>query len=158
MAAGRPRKPTALREMQGGRTRPHHSPSEPKPDVRIPDQPTWLSQDQLANTIYEEITAYVVRMNVGTEVDGPALGLLSQQLALYIEVRERVSREGAIIETEGSNGQIKMQAHPGVAIMNNTVNTIHKLLREYGLTAASRSSLVTDLEKPVNDLDDFMNL
>ena len=158
MAAGRPRKPTALRELQGGRTRPHHSPSEPKPDVRVPDKPAWLIEDKVANGLYDEVADYVVRMQVGTEVDGIALGLLADQLALYIEIREQVRREGAIIDSEGSKGQMVQKAHPGMALMTQCVNNIHKFLREYSLTAASRSSLATDLEKPVNDLDDFMNL
>ena len=157
MTAGRPRKPTAIRELHGGRDRPIHMKDEPRPNVRIPDKPQWLADDPIANGLYEEVTRYVVSMRVGTEVDGVALGLLADQLAIYIELREQVRREGAIIEVEGSAGQVKKMAHPAMPLMNSAVTNIHKLLREYGLTAASRSMVNADLEKEVSTFDDFMN-
>lgn len=158
MAAGRPRKPTASRELQGSRTRSYHASNEPRPNVRVPDKPAWLVDDKVANAIYDEVTNYVVNMKIGTEVDGVALGLLADQLAIYIELREQVRREGAVIEIEGSQGQTKKVAHPAMPLMNGAVTNIHKFLREYGLTAASRSTVNAELEKEVSSFDDFMNL
>lgn len=158
MTAGRPRTPSALREVTGARTRAHHAQNEPKPAVRAPDKPAWLMDDPVANGLYDEVTAYIVGMRVGTEVDGIALGLLADQLAVYIELREQVRREGAIIELEGASGQLKRVAHPAMPLMKEASTLVIKLLREYGLTAASRTNINAEPEKEVSSFDDFMSL
>ena len=84
--------------------------------------------------------------------------MLADQLAIYIDLREQVRREGAVIELEGSSGQTKKVPHPALAPLNSAFANIHKMLREYGLTAASRSSVDAQLEKEVTTFDDFMNL
>jgi phage terminase small subunit len=158
MTAGRPRKPTALRELQGGRTRPHHNPNEPTPDVRIPDRPMWLDDDPTASALYDEVCRYVVDMKVGTSVDGIALGLLADQLAIYIKFRSEVMDYGVMIEVFDAKGNPQSKINPAMKGMNEATTNIHKLLREYGLTAASRSSVGAEIEKEVSSFDDFMSL
>lgn len=158
MTAGRPRKPTALRELQGGRTRPHHNPNEPRPDVRVPDRPVWLDSDPQAAALYEEVCRYVVDMKIGTAVDGIALGLLADQLSVYIKFRSEVMDYGVMIEVFDHKGNPQSKINPAVKGMNDSTEKIHKLLREYGLTAASRSTVGAELEKEVDSFDDFLNL
>lgn len=156
--AGRPTKPTAIKELTGTAQACRLNPNEPRPDVAIPDMPMWISDDPLTQGLYEQVTQYVVDMRVGTSVDGVGLALLADQLALYIELRKQVRTEGAVIEQEGSQGQTRRTPNPAIVPMNQTFNNIKGMLREYGLTAASRSSVSAIQEREINTLDDFMNI
>lgn len=154
----RPKKPTALKELTG-RVQPcRMNPNEPRPTVRMPDRPVWISDDPVVSSLYDQVAEYTHNMRVSTEVDGLALSLLADQLAIYIDLRRQIKDEGAIIEIEGSQGQTKKVQHPAMPALSTTMNNIHKMLREYGLTAASRSSVSTLEEKEVSSFDDFMNL
>jgi len=156
--AGRPKKPTALKELAGTAQPCRTNPNEPRPTVGIPDMPTWLVDDPTALSIYDQCAGYLAEMKVGTSADGIGVSMLADQLAIYIDLREQVRREGAVIELEGSSGQVKKVPHPALAPMNTAFANIHKMLREYGLTAASRSNVDAQLEKEVNTFDDFMNM
>jgi P27 family predicted phage terminase small subunit len=156
--AGRPKKPTALKELTGTLEKSRANPNEPRPDVAVPDMPMWVADDPMTASLYDQVTQYVVDMRVGTRADGVALALLADQLAMYLELRQQVREEGAVIEIEGSQGQIKKQPNPALQPMNTAFANIHKMLREYGLTAASRSSVDAQPEKEINSFDDFMKM
>ena len=156
--AGRPKKPTALKELTGTIEKSRTNPNEPRPDVAIPDMPVWIKEDVITASLYEQVTQYVVDMRVGTRADGVALALLADQLALYLELRQQVREEGAVIEVEGSQGQLKKLPNPALQPMNAAFANIHKMLREYGLTAASRSSVDAQPEKEVTSFTDFMQM
>jgi len=156
--AGRPKKPTALKELTGTLEKSRTNPNEPRPDVAVPDMPVWITDDPITSSLYEQVTQYVVDMRVGTRADGVALALLADQLAMYLELRQQVRDEGAVIEVEGSQGQIKKQPNPALQPMNSAFANIHKMLREYGLTAASRSAVDAQPEKELNSFDDFMKM
>ena len=156
--AGRPKKPTALKELTGTLEKSRTNPNEPRPDVAIPDMPVWIADDPMTSSLYDQVTQYVVDMRVGTRADGVALALLADQLALYLELRQQVREEGAVIEVEGSQGQTKKMPHPALPAMQTAFGSVHKMLREYGLTAASRSSVDAQPEKEINSFDDFMKM
>lgn len=154
----RVKKPTALKELTGYVQPCRSNPNEPRPTVCMPDRPVWIAEDKTTCVLYDQVAEYVYNMRVATEVDGLALSLLADQLTLYIEMRQQVREEGAIIEIEGSQGQIKKVQHPALPALTTAMGNIHKMLREYGLTAASRSNVSALEEKEVNSFDDFMNL
>ena len=158
MPAGRPRKPTALHELQGTGQASRMNPNEPTPSKGLPDRPNWVDDDPVAASIYSEVTNYVHRMGVATEVDGIALSLLSDQLSIYLELRKQIREEGTVITVTGSQGQEKRMPHPALAQLNTTLGGVHKLLREYGLTAASRPNVSAIEEKEVSSFEEFMDL
>ena len=156
MPAGRPRKPTHLHQLEGTGRKERLNALEPAPRKGLPDRPQWVDEDPVTSQLFNAASQYINNMGVATEVDGIAIGLLADQLALYIELRAAIRREGSIIETEGSKGQIKTQAHPAIPQLNQTLGAIHKLLREYGLTAASRAN-VSRQEDSGDDFEDFLS-
>ena len=158
MPAGRPRKPTALHELQGTGQASRMNPNEPRLDKQLPDRPQWVDEDPTAAAIYNEVSTYVHRMGVSTEVDGIALSLLSDQLSIYLELRRQIREEGTVITVTGSQGQERRVPHPALAQLNTTLAGVHKLLREYGLTAASRPNVSAIEEKDITSFEEFMDL
>lgn len=157
MPAGRPRKPTALHELQGTKRPDRHSALEPQPQKGLPDRPQWVDADPVTAELFDAATQYIDDMKISTKVDGIAIGLLADQLGLYIQLRDAIREDGTIIEVEGSKGQTKRIANPAIPQLNQTLGNIHKLLREYGLTAASRGNVSVNEEKPVDSFDAFLN-
>ena len=156
MPAGRPKKPSALKELQGTARPDRSNPSEPRLPVRIPDAPAWVDEAPTTRALFDQVTKYVTDMNIATQVDGLALSLLADQIALYIELRSHIREEGTVVTVTGSTGQDKTMAHPAIPQLNQTLGSIHKLLREYGLTAASRSNMSAHEEKDVDSFADFL--
>lgn len=158
MPAGRPKKPTAMKELSGTAQPCRMNPNEPRPEVGLPDVPFWVGDDPLTQGLFDQVSKYVADMQVGTVADGVGLAMLADQLALYLELRQQVREEGAVMEVEGANGQTRKIPHPALPAMQAAFGSVYKMLREYGLTAASRSNVDAQLEKEVNTFDDFMNM
>lgn len=156
MAMGRPRKPTGLHELEGTVRKDRHNQLEPQPKKGLPDRPMWVEQDPVTASLFDAVTKYVDDMKISTAVDGIALGLLADQLGLYITLREAIREDGSIISETGVKGQEKRIAHPAIPQLNQTLGNIFKLLREYGLTAASRSNVSVQEEKPIDGFESFL--
>ena len=156
MPGGRPMLPTALHKLRGT-YRPDMNPNEPDLPVRLPDRPVWVDDDPRTAALFDEITRYVERMAVSSEVDGIAISLLADQLAIYLELREMIREEGLIVDHHGSQGQVTRRAHPALVQLTTVLTQIHKFLREYGLTAASRRNVSASSDEQIDSFEDFMN-
>jgi phage terminase small subunit len=99
----------------------------------------------------------MVDMSVSTSVDGLAISMLADQVALYLRLRGTLLEDGEMIESPNSAGEMIMKAHPAIVPMNQSFVNITRLMREYGLTASSRSSLATrDQPSDINSFEDFL--
>lgn len=145
------KKPTALKELQGTARADRANPDEPRLPAELPDRPTWIDNDPTTAAMFDQVVEYVHNMKVSTRVDGIALSLLADQLTLYMEMREIIREEGLSMVTPAGNNV----RHPLLTPMNQSLTSIHKLLREYGLTAVSRS-LVSAVEEEGDEFEDFL--
>ena len=98
--AGRPKKPTALKELTGTAQPCRMNPNEPRPEVGLPDMPSWLTDDPVASALYEQVGTYIAEMKIGTRADGLGVAMLADQLTMYIELRHQVRTEGAAIDLD----------------------------------------------------------
>lgn len=84
-----------------------------------------------------------------TPIDAPALQLLSERWAEWKEADEKVKADGLVIkQPNGWPGH-----NPYLAIRQKADAAITRLLREFGLTPASRAKLRAEVEEPAADLD-----
>ncbi len=156
---GRPRKPTELKKLTGTFRNDRAFPNEPKLGVSFPDKPEWLDADPLSSELFDQVSKYMVDMRVSTSVDGLAISLLADQVALYLRLRKQLLEEGEMIHTPNSAGEIIMKAHPAIVPMNQSFVNITRLMREYGLTASSRSNLATkDEPSDISSFEDFLKV
>ena len=156
---GRPKKPTALKKIQGTFRNDRHNKNEPKLSVEFPDKPVWLDGDYLASQLFDQVSKYMVEMRVSTSVDGLAISLLADQVALYLRLRKQILEEDEMIDQPNSSGDIVKKAHPALVPMNQAYVAITRLLREYGLTASSRTNLVTkEPRSEISKFEDFLKV
>ena len=96
-------------------------------------------------------------MSIHTQVDGVALSLLADQMATYLRLRQVVLEEGEVIEQMSGAGNVIKKVHPALPQMQSCFAAILRMLREYGLTASSRTNVSANLETEINTFEDFIN-
>src|SRR4026207_837257 len=101
----RPRKPTALRVVTGGRTRPHHShaAAKPNPASRAPAPPPWLQGPALA--AWNSVVGELVALGCVTRLDGPLLAAWASATGRAVEaelmLNELGGRDRLLVGTAG---------------------------------------------------------
>jgi len=148
---GRPKKPTALKVLEGNRGRRPLNNNEPQPDSVIPDCLDWLEPD--AKEAYEQLAPMLNRLGLLTEADGHALAAYCSAFARWKRATEHIQKHGDTYPIRDNNGDIKyIQQFPEVSIANKAMTMMHKWGSAFGLSPSSRSNLAVNLSKP--DVED----
>ena len=154
MGRGRPRKPTALRLVTGGRTRPHHSKSEPTPDPRAPIPPAWLQGRGLEawNSVVDELTA----IGCTSRLDAGILSSWASAMGTIAEAQEALN-------TLDSGRRLLITNKRGGPSVNPLIGVVRKAQKDaahyatlLGLTPSSRAALEV-LPAPRNPVDKYFS-
>jgi P27 family predicted phage terminase small subunit len=131
-------KPTVVEIMEG---RPGHralNAKEPQPRATVPRCPEHL--DDRAKKEWKRLVPVLRRMRVLTEADGMSLANLCQTWSTLVKAQEKLTEMGILYKAP--SGYV-MQS-PLLAVVNQCVDTITKLSREFGLTPSARSRMRTE--------------
>lgn len=132
--AGRPRKPTALRVLEGNRGKRALPRNEPQPRPICPDIPEYLSGHGVAK--WNEQAPRLESTGVLTEVDGDVLGMYCYAYERFMRADEELSTGR---ETSNAAGSPIMS--PWVSEQNTAVSDMKKYGAELGLGAVSRTHI-----------------
>lgn len=127
---GRPRKPTALKLLQGNPGKRPLPKNEPHPKVGC-DPPPWLPLD--ARVEWKRLAPGLLRYRLLTELDGDAFAALCMMTAQLADL-------GAI---------------PGASI-TDTTKELRQLWGRFGMTPADRSKVSSAPEKKADPFEDFL--
>jgi len=148
----RPRKPTALKVVQGTNRKDRTNPNEPKPETNIPSCPSHLNAD--AKREWKRITKELAKMNLVTEFDRSALAAYCLAYGTWVEAERGIKKDGMIAVTP--NGLLQQSAW--LQIRNKALEQLHKYAVEFGFTPASRSKVsVMEKEPEADPLNEFLN-
>jgi len=147
---GPPKKPSALKVVQGTfrKDREPRSPVDLEPGT--PGPPDGMSRAALA--CWERITPKLVQARVLTELDREMLAAYCECWATYWELKVIVQEEG--YTTMGSRGNLR--PHPAVGVMTTMLDNVIRLAREFGLTPASRCRIEVLPESPTDPTAEFL--
>ena len=120
---------------------------EPKPRQIVPRCPDHL--DERAKKEWRRLAPILQGMRVLTEADYMALANLCQTYSTLVKAQEKLNELGILYKTP--SGYV-MQS-PLLAVVNNCVDTVTKLSREFGLTPAARSRIVVQPEDGYDALE-----
>ena len=143
-------KPTVVEIMEG---RPGHRPinsREPKPRATAPRCPDHL--DDRAKKEWKRLVPVLRRMRVLTEADGMTLANLCQTWSTLVKAQEKLTEMGILYKAP--SGYV-MQS-PLLSVVNQCVDTITKLSREFGLTPASRSRIQAGTSGASDPMEDSL--
>ena len=130
-------KPTEIRRLEGNMSRRPYNENEPRPRLAIPKCPDHL--DEEARKEWRRLSRILLRTRVLTEADGIALANLCQAYSTMTRAQKKLNQSGLMMKTPSGY----LQQSPLIGIINSSMHTITALLREFGLTPASRTSIQT---------------
>jgi P27 family predicted phage terminase small subunit len=133
-------KPTALKRAEGNRGKRALNSREPQPRGSVPRCPEHL--DERAKKEWKRLVPVLRRMRVLTEADWMSLANLCQTWSTLVKAQEKLTEMGILYKSP--SGYV-MQS-PLLAIVNQCVDTITKLSREFGLTPAARTRVLAQTE------------
>lgn len=146
----RPRKPTAIKKLQGTLQKCRTNPGEPVPTKMLAEAPEDFSES------VREIWNYALSVappNVLAAIDYSVFAVWCVAVDTFNQARTEVERTGLM--AEGSMGQ--PTKNPAISIMNDAAYLMMKAASELGFTPASRSKVtVIATEKKKDELDDIL--
>ena len=146
MAMGRPRKPTALKLVEG-ETRPSRiGKLEPHPRPILPDSPTFLNK--AARNIWNELLPELEYMGTLTAADQATFAGFCRAYELAQRTSRYLDRNGLTMTAPSGYSQ----ARPEVSICNKAWDAVAKFGSELGIGAASRSRI--EVRKRDNEAED----
>jgi P27 family predicted phage terminase small subunit len=188
LAAGRPRKPTALKELEGTARKDRATANEPRPDVKVPGPPAWLGPD--ARNEWRRITKELAALRMISLLDRTTLGLYCQALQEYLDACRGLDAERKYMErarARGADERLLRRAaegkadaeeeppfpdsgltalssqgtrliHPLVSIRNEAWRRVLRAAAEFGLSPSSRTRISIPVEGPEKPGNPFLQL
>lgn len=135
MTAGRPRKPTALKVLEGNPGKRPINQKEPKPKPVAPKCPAHLNP--CARKEWRRIAVDLEPLGLLTQIDRAALAAYCVAYSRWVEAEDMIRKHGMLVKSP--NGY-PMQS-PYLAIANKAVEQMKGFLTEFGMTPSSRSRL-----------------
>ncbi len=105
-----------------------------------PRCPSWL--DPKAKQAWKVLIPELEKLGVLSTCDGHALSLLCESFAEWKNAKLQVAKRGEVFPITNPDGSLKyLQQNPYVSIAKNAHADLLRLLREFGLTPASRTRI-----------------
>lgn len=134
---GRPRKPSALKELAGTTRRDRAVIDEPKPRVAATDNPP-IALEREGAELWREMVGELRRLGMLTGVDRAALAAYCAAFQRLAEARRQMKRTGGAVVRD-RNGELRLS--PWFRIEKAAAETLTRLAIEFGFTPASRPRL-----------------
>ena len=133
---GRKPKPTLLKVLDGNPGKRPLNEREPAPRAGIPDAPEWL--DEEAKAEWGRVVPELQAMGLLSAVDRPALAAYCTAWSRWVKAEEMVRKFGPIVKSPDKGFPMKS---PYLTIADQALESMRKLMVEFGLTPSSRSRI-----------------
>jgi len=147
---GPPKTPSKIVELRGDPGKRGLPKGEPKPKQGIPDCPGFLSERGRA--CWHDLAPELDAVGVLTVLDAYQLGVLCDAWADFLDARDKIKGDKAIIETDSG---YKLPS-PWVAIRNKARATFNQIAKEFGMTPAARTKINVEPKQEESDFDEFL--
>lgn len=142
---GRPRKPTALKVLEGNPSKRPLNDYEPQPELAIPTMPKHLGKE--AKREWKRIVPELQRLGLLTRVDRAALAAYAVSYGRWVQAEAELEKNGSVVISP--NGY--PQQSPWLAISNKALDNMRRFISEFGLSPASRSRVSASPEADSDD-------
>lgn len=152
---GRPRKPTALKVLEGNPGKRPLPKDEPQVPLTSSRPPAWLKGRGRRGWGWVE--PIVRGMRVLTDADKQALALLCDALGEYVECREILRETGRTYETSNKLGERMVKARPEVAMASDAWRRAARMMIEFGMTPSARSRVKATAEEKRDPFEEYLS-
>lgn len=149
---GRPRKPTALKRLQGTLQKCRTPKAEPQPEHELKN---LLPPDYLTESA-KQVWSYALDQAPAGMLTTLDFAVFSRWVVLFdqfMTLSSAIKKEGTIQENEDGS----LAVNPMLRALNQTATTLRALETELGFTPASRSKVVS-LKNPTGPANAFEGL
>jgi P27 family predicted phage terminase small subunit len=147
---GRPRKPDAIKKLEGNPGGRPLNTRAPKFDAVI-SCPAWLSKE--AKTEWRRIIGVLSKVNgLLTSVDRVVLASYCQSYARWRQAEQHLAKEGQTVTITGQHGYCAEQVSPWVGIAKTYHDAMMRSAREMGFTPSARAGV--KLQQPEKKEED----
>lgn len=158
MKPGPPRKPTALRIIEGNRSKRPLPENEPKPApvIDIPKPPSWLNR--YAKKEWKRLAPELVRTGVLTKADVASFTMLCQAYGKWEYYERDTEKHGDTCFYTNKYGAENEVERPQAKLAQKAHERYKALCTEFGLTPASRPRIeVTAADSEADPLEALMS-
>lgn len=158
-ARGPTPQPSVIKYVRGNPSKDPLPTDEPTPDLLPANEPApeWLDDNERAE--WDDIVPVLRGMRVFTEADRIAVALMASYMAEIKEAREQVKQYGKDTLFFGPDpsrpGKVRIkhsQPTSWYTRMQNCKKELRAMLREFGMTASSRSAISINAAQSENPL------
>jgi P27 family predicted phage terminase small subunit len=142
MPAGRPKKPVAVKVLEGTYRPDRATANEPQPDIlaQVPDPPKgmgkWGVQEWLT------VCHWLQGIGALASTDLSLIAAYCNEIDQYWEFDKKLKKEGAVLKFYNPAGDLyKVQAHPYAGLRKASLDNALKLAGQFGFTPAARARL-----------------
>ena len=158
--AGRPRKPTNLKLLQGTFRSDRAERHEPKPTIEIPAMPDHLSEE--AQKEWHRITPELFKLGLVSKIDFSLIVMHCESWAIYLEAKRKRIESGLIIRTAQGNAI----ENPFLSVEKRMIDIMRSIAIEFGMSPASRTKIdasplpagVSGSDQPIGNENPFAQL
>ena len=150
--AGRPAKPTALKELAGNPGKRALNKDEPKPKQKRPSCPKHLVGE--ARREWGRMSKQLFELGLLTEVDRAALAGYCQAWARWVQAEEEMGKKDFKMISLTDSGYPVVS--PWMGIANQAMKQMLRFLTEFGMTPASRSRVTVNKESEADPYEEFL--
>jgi P27 family predicted phage terminase small subunit len=135
---GRPRKPTALKELEGNPGKKALPKNEPRPDPGMPEMPKGLSRD--AKEEWRRVGPTLNRLGLFSHIDRTNFTEYCELVSDVKALRKIIKKEGRVYWVGGF-----IKRNPAVSELNRCLGLLRQYLIEFGMTPASRARVAAQM-------------
>lgn len=146
---GRPRKPDALKKLEGDRP-DRINRNAPKPPADVGPIPDQIADDPIAARCWARLVRLFNASKVLASTDADQLAIYCSVFSTWIRAREEVEEKGLMVP-----GQSGWKANPMLAVVRACETQMGRILGQFGMTPASRSALNMGADDDDDDFDKF---
>ena len=132
---GRKKKPTVLKVIQGTDYVGRRNTKEPKPDVNLPNPPSYMKGTALEE--WERVSIEMYELGMLTNLDRAVLEAYCVAYGRWVDAEEKVSKETLVLKSRDGNPY----QNPFLGIANTAWKLVLKAASELGLSPTSRARI-----------------
>lgn len=154
----RPRKPTALKALEGTLRADRMVPNEMMPALleSVPSAPEYLNDRAKAE--WYSVCSDLLDLGMLHRVDLALLSMYCQEVDNYLTANERLQSEGFTITFERNDGSEYSMPSPWVSIKNKSLDNALKIASQFGFTPSARTRISTNPSKSRDPFEDMLNM
>ena len=152
----RPRKPNALKEIDGNPGKRPFQKDAPAIDTEeLPEAPQWLSDEAVLK--WYETGAILFKYGLLTTADTDSFANYCTAYALWQDAQDHLQKEGQVLTVTNDKGYTYQVRSPWGLVAKDNIAVVIKFQTQFGLTPSSRSGLPIKEQEEANPFAELIS-